>query len=63
MNGLSEHDVMLRKTHFNMTDAQARRLPGWHKAKHRGDNGEWYLLEEHRDATGQLIEMRPIKRG
>jgi len=55
---LSEHDVKLRKKHFNMTDAQARRLPGWQEARHRGANGEWELLDEFRDVTGQLTKIR-----
>ena len=62
MDKLSEHDIMLRKKHFNMTDGQAKRLPGWHVARHRDDSGKWYLIEENRDDTGQLIGRRSVKK-
>ena len=55
---MTEYEVYLRKKHFNMTDAQARRSPGWHIAMHRRENVLYYPFFEKRDQTGQVIRRR-----
>jgi hypothetical protein len=55
---MEEYEVELRKKYFNMTDAQARRLPGWNTARHRGEDGEYYECLEQRDKTGQVVAFK-----